>query len=70
MVWLLLVVVLHVERKPVLAYYGFEEDGDGSGHVQPQRFEHLHGLVLEVRVEAHGRGRCVRHAVPPSLRYR
>lgn len=68
MVWLLLVVVLHVERQPVLTYYGFEEDGDGSGHVQAQRFQHPHGLFLQFGVEAHGRGRRVRHGRSPSCR--
>ena len=56
---------LKFEWHPVFAYYGFEEDGDGSGHVQPQWLQHLHGLVLEFGVEAHGRGGRVRHAVPP-----
>ena len=36
---------LKFEWHPVFAYYGFEEDGDGSGHVQPQWLQHLHGLV-------------------------
>ena len=63
MYYSLIVVVLHVERQSVFAYYGFEEDGDGSGHVQSQWFQYSHGLVFEFGVEAHGRGRRVRHAL-------